>query len=876
MGANLSLKVTAPLVLLGKTALNTAAQFEQSMANAASVSGASSEEFERMTDLARQMGKTTVFSASQAADAMYFMASAGYKVDQMANSIEPTLNLAAATQSELAYATETVIASLNQFQLDSSEAERVTNVFAAAIGNSQATMDKLKTSMSYIGPVANSLGWNIEEAAGALSVLYNAGYDGSTAGTSLRQSLVAIMNPSAKAKKIFEGLGIELEKLDPTTNKFSDIVDTLAKSGMTTAQAMEVFGARAGPGMMALLAQGGDAIADMTKSITGTTSASDMAEKQLNTFQGTSKLLKSQMEELAISIGNILIPILRELTSKNIMPSVDAFNSLSDSVKEMIVKIGMIAAAIGPFLLVLSKVVKAVSFLIKGLSLLASPIGLIIAAIVAAIAVLIHLFKTNEEFRAKVLKIWESIKNGIANAITAIKQWWKINGEKILQSVKNVFLTVVDIIKGAVVAVKSVIQKIVSSFKYLWDNNEELRQAIANIWKGIKREILSASKAIITWWKANGERIIKAVTSAFNKVWDIIISITDGILKSVTVFLNYLSPIWEQLKALFASLWNVILKLWELLKPVFIAIGAIVVTVYGIIIGIINGIIQALGPFIQAVISSIQFIIDIIGALISVLTGDFDGAWEHLKSAGQSFVDFFVHLWEGLLNFFKGFGEGITGFFLQLGVDLEAIVVSIGKSIADFFKGIWEGITGFCSNIWKSVTSVFNDIKDFISNVIADAFNWGKNLITSLGDGIKSAAKAVIDGVKDIGKSIAEFLGFSSPTKKGEGRYADQWMPNLMDMLKSGIDKGLPDIEGKVNMAAYNLKGISAPDVNYRKESGLVNSVLSALNVNENMNKASNQPIELSIDGQVFARLILPDISREFKRQGIRLKGVSV
>ena len=177
IGGMLSLKVTAPLVMLGKTALNTAADFEQSMANAASVSGANSEELERMTLLARVMGKETVFSASQAADAMYYMASAGYKVEQMENSIAAVLNLAAATQSELAFSTEVVIATLNQFQLDSSEAERVTNVFAAAIGNSQATLDKLKNSLGYVGPVANSLGWELEEAAGALSILYNAGYD---------------------------------------------------------------------------------------------------------------------------------------------------------------------------------------------------------------------------------------------------------------------------------------------------------------------------------------------------------------------------------------------------------------------------------------------------------------------------------------------------------------------------------------------------------------------------------------------------------------------------------------------------------------------------------------------------------------------------
>lgn len=128
IGTKLTLGITTPLVMLAKQALDTSGQFEQSMANAASVAGATGEELQKMTDLAREMGKNTVFSASDAADAMYYMASAGYKVEQMANAIEPILNLASATQNDLAFATDTVIATLNQFQLDSSEAGRVSNV----------------------------------------------------------------------------------------------------------------------------------------------------------------------------------------------------------------------------------------------------------------------------------------------------------------------------------------------------------------------------------------------------------------------------------------------------------------------------------------------------------------------------------------------------------------------------------------------------------------------------------------------------------------------------------------------------------------------------------------------------------------------------
>ena len=320
-----------------------------------------------------------------------------------------------------------------------------------------------------------------------------------------------------------------------------------------------------------------------------------------------------------------------------------------------------------------------------------------------------------------------------------------------------------------------------------------------------------------------------------------------------------------------------ILKLWEFLEPVFISLGAAVLVYYDIMIGVLNGIVQALGPFIQAIISAVQFIIDILGAVISLITGDFDGAWEHVKSACQSFLDFFIHLWETILNYVKGFIEGITGFFLNFGVDLNAIVENIGNSVADFFTNMLKGITGFCTNIYNSVTGVFNNIKTFILNLTAEAFNWGKNLMISLGDGIKAAADSVINGVRDIGKSISDFLGFSSPTKKGEGRFADEWMPNLMGMMRKGINKGLPDIESSVGLTADIFGKLSNADMTSQKDdASLLNSFLGAMSSMNNIAQNDNQPIVLSIDGQVFARLILPSLNKEFKRNGIKLSGVLI
>jgi phage-related protein len=155
-----------------------------------------------------------------------------------------------------------------------------------------------------------------------------------------------------------------------------------------------------------------------------------------------------------------------------------------------------------------------------------------------------------------------------------------------------------------------------------------------------------------------------------------------------------------------------------------------------------------------------------------------------------------------------------------------------------------------------------------------DAYNWGKNLIQCIVDGINAAIDCVGDSIKSVGQKIKDFLGFSSPTKKGPGHTADEWMPNMMDMFAEGIKTKLPDIEAAVNMTAStlaNLGGVSAPQ---RDDTGMLNSILSAMSFMQTTNKGGNEPVELSIDGQVFARVILPSLTKEFRRNGIVIAGV--
>ena len=304
--------VLSPMALLSN-AIKTASEFEQAMANVQSVTGASREEMDRLREAAAKAGRETVFKASEAADALYYLALAGFTVDQQIDALSGTLALAAATQSDLAFTSETIASTISAFGLEAEEADRVANVFAATIGSSQASIDKLAQSMRYAGPAAAGFGRSLEETAATLALFYNMGLTGEMAGTRFRTALSALAHPTGDTKNALAELGIKASQVNPAMHSLADIIDLLKDKGVDTAMAMRIFGQETGPAMASLIALGGNALRDMERQITGTNKALEMQEIQLDTLTGAQKELQSVWESVNITLGTQSIPGLRRL-----------------------------------------------------------------------------------------------------------------------------------------------------------------------------------------------------------------------------------------------------------------------------------------------------------------------------------------------------------------------------------------------------------------------------------------------------------------------------------------------------------------------------------------------------------------------------------
>jgi TP901 family phage tail tape measure protein len=396
LGKQMSWQVTAPIVAIGTASVYTAAQFDDSMRKVQAKVGGTTEDLAAMREQALQLGADTAWSASEAADGMEYLAAAGFNAEQVMAAMPGMLALASSDAVDLGVAAEIAGATLNGFGLEAAEAGRVADVLAKSAAATNAGVTDMGEAMAYVAPVAKSTGLSLEETAAAIGILSNAGIKGSMAGTTLRGALSALLTPTSEAQEIMDRLGVSVKDSSGQMLSLNEIVGQFEKSGLSAADAMTIFGDRAGPGMLALIQQGQSGLVDMTAELENSAGAAqEMADLMESGPGGAFRQFEGSVESLSIAIGDALIPVLLPMMDM-LKGLVDWLGSLDKDTLTIIVTVAAFAAAVGPLLIVLGMVVSSIGSIITiipvlmaGLTLLAAhPVVLVIVGLVAILYIL--------------------------------------------------------------------------------------------------------------------------------------------------------------------------------------------------------------------------------------------------------------------------------------------------------------------------------------------------------------------------------------------------------------------------------------------------------------------------------------------------------
>ena len=293
------------LIIVKKT-ISVLTGFQNTMAEISGVTGVprATEEFQKFTDVTRELGATTKFSAQQAGEGLLFLARAGFSAADSVAALPATLNLAIAGVLQLGEAADIASNLVKQFGLNASETVRVVDTLINTANSANTDVRQLAEAMKFVGPVAGALGKTVEETAAAVGALGDAGIQASLAGTNLRGMMAQLLGPTTKARDAFARMGVDLEDLDVEANSLADIFETLADSGLTAAEAVQIFGRRNVSAAL-VLATSTDKMRELTKANEDSAGVAEKNAKIMSdTLGGAALSLKSAFEELILVMGD--------------------------------------------------------------------------------------------------------------------------------------------------------------------------------------------------------------------------------------------------------------------------------------------------------------------------------------------------------------------------------------------------------------------------------------------------------------------------------------------------------------------------------------------------------------------------------------------
>ena len=403
IGSALSKTVTPGIMAISAASVNAAASFESSMSNVQALSGATGEELERLSETAKKFGATTQFSASECSDAFGYMALAGWNTEQMISGLPGVLDLAAASSMQLSEASDILTDYISAFSLTAGDATHVADLMAYAQANSNTSTQQLADAFKNCAANANAYGYSMEETTGLLAAFADQGLKSGEAGTALNAIMRDMVNSMKDGAIKIGDTNVAITDASGNFLSFADIVNGVqsATDGMSESQRATAlsatFTADSMKGMNLALAAGSDKIAKFTNELYNCDgAANDMAKTMQDNLKGKITQLKSALEGAGIAIGEKLIPALTDIV-KGITNTVSSFNKLDEGTQKSIVKFGLIAAAAGPVISVIGKLVTGIGALVNifsaasgavvAMSSVLTPLGVVVGTVAAGVLV---------------------------------------------------------------------------------------------------------------------------------------------------------------------------------------------------------------------------------------------------------------------------------------------------------------------------------------------------------------------------------------------------------------------------------------------------------------------------------------------------------